>query len=103
MKTSKHSSQRLNYSLSDGLLITTVKIRKGAPLAICYATDLNERIKLIVDLEGQRIISGQVQIKEADIKALVAHIKKVKEGSKEGDNLLLDKVVLRWFVDYGEE
>lgn len=70
-------SKQLNYTLSDGLLVTSVKLKKGTPLAVCYVTDLTDRARLVLDLEGKKIVSTQIQVKESDVAGLVEAIQKL--------------------------
>lgn len=65
----------LNYTFSDGLIVTSVKLKKGTPLAICYVTDLEDTTRIVLDLEGKRLVSTQIQVKESDITGLIEAIK----------------------------
>lgn len=69
-------NKQLNHTLSDGLLVTYVKLRKGTPLAVCYVTDLTATARIVLDLEGKKIVSTQVQVTDADIAGLVEAIQK---------------------------
>jgi hypothetical protein len=68
------SKKVLNYTLADGLLITSAKVRKNAPLAICYITDFTTNGRIVLDLEGKRVISSPVDIGDEDLGKLIAAI-----------------------------
>jgi hypothetical protein len=70
-------SKQLNYTLSDGLLVTTVRLKKGTPLAICYVTDLTDTARVVLDMEGKKVVSTQIQVKESDLEGLIAAIQKL--------------------------
>lgn len=68
------SFKTLNYTLSDGLLVTGVRMR-GDKLAVLSVTDLTSTVKVALNLETKEIASKQFAIIESDIVALIEAIK----------------------------
>jgi hypothetical protein len=69
-------NKRLNYTLADGLLVTNYRVKKNVPLAICFVTDFTETERIVIDIEGKRIVSSNIAVSESDLAALIAAIQK---------------------------
>lgn len=74
------ATQQLNHTLSDGLLVTTFRLKKGTPLAICYVTDFTETARIVLDMEGKKLVSTRVPIKESDLTGLFEAIQKLQKS-----------------------
>lgn len=70
----KESYRRLNLTLSTGLCVLNVKFKKSAPVATAYVTDFNEQARILLDVEGKRLLVNKqnIDIPEKDIQLIFA-------------------------------
>lgn len=62
--------KRINYTLKSGLIATSAKLVKGRPIATVFVTDLTHDVRVLLDLEGRRVIHSTIDLSESDIKEL---------------------------------
>jgi hypothetical protein len=70
--------KRLNLPLSNGLIISSAKIRPGHKIAVLLITDFIESIRVLYDLEDKRLLTTKfgIDIPAKDLEAIAVAIGK---------------------------
>lgn len=72
------NSMRLNVVLASGLVVVSAKFRKESPVATLFVTDFTHDTRIMLDLEGKRVLANRddIALTDKDIEAIMAALPK---------------------------
>jgi hypothetical protein len=75
MKTLTKSVQ-LNYTLSNGMLITTARLIKGNPRVKVFITDLHSTARGVIDIQRKELlyVNAAIDFSKADVDGVITAI-----------------------------